>query len=183
MSSSGSQEHWFDRLAAGHHTRRQALGAAIAGAAALTLPFLRPALARADAGTCTKGCLYTIHYDGVAAFTACDKQSAFSDSEAFTTGYLAAGVGLLAFAAAAYQDKRGAARVLACRESVVLNAKARGYDCLQPNCPGFVPTQPGGPCETCHSQCCLDPRSADGYNCCDICSQSGGCCYSVTGMC
>ena len=80
LRSSGSQERWFDRLAAGHHTRRQALGAAIAGAAALTLPFLRPALARADAGTCTKGCLYTIHYDGVAAFTACDKQSAFSDS-------------------------------------------------------------------------------------------------------
>jgi hypothetical protein len=179
------REHWFDRLAA-PHTRRQGLRAALA-AAALTLPLGRSAQALADnpqsggdPHACQKGCFYTAHRIFAASSDSCLRNGLFGFYAGDTAavfygqvfGLVGAGVNLVG--------------ALGCLEGARLHQKARQYDCLQPDCPGFDPGGEHGPCFNCNSLsntvCCPDPTSVFGYSCCSTnepqpycCAPQGGC--------
>ncbi len=174
-------EHWLDRLAVGY-TRRQVLARGALVGAGMALPFLRARGARAalaDTPTsCQKGCLYTSHRQAADAVAGCRQLAvgvAFTSLAYFPLIGIAGGLpGVFANELNSYRS---------CADRSLLNAKARNWDCLQPNCPGFDPKAAGGPCDTCDANCCADPNVEDGYSCCLQCSQAGGCCYSVSGQC
>lgn len=178
MSGPGSPEHWFDRLAV-RHTRRQALKAALAGTA-LTLPLLRAAPAdAAGLSPCAKGCWYTNHYNTNYALNTTCVNVASGAAPVHILAGLALGFGFYSLPASllsALLDQN------TCQNLALLNQKATGYDCLQPNCPGFDPNSSGGPCTGCHPPgvCCTDQGSITGYNCCECCAKTGGCASGVT---
>ena len=164
MSSPSSAEHWLDRLAS-RHTRRQALKAAVAGSAALTLPLVRPAAARAgDPHACQQGCNWTAHQRYKGRLDACTNQALGSYLISLGAGATyGVGIALLAipnglFSAIGRQDK--------CGDQALLEAKATMYDCTQPDCPGFDPSATGGPCDTCTANCCPCSIVQSGYICC-----------------
>jgi hypothetical protein len=173
------QEHWLDRLAAGY-TRRQVLKAALAGAA-LTVPFLRPKAAFAgDSTSCRTGCLYSSHQQTSKTMTACTTSPQVTTSS-YYLGYASLGLGFLAVPLAIAES---VVDNLKCNDLAILDEKARNWDCIQPNCPGFDPQHAAGICENCSGVCCADQGVLNGYSCCSICSKSGsGCCYSVSGQC
>jgi hypothetical protein len=145
-----SPAHWLDRLAV-RINRRQALKAA--AASALALPLLGASAAEADDPTaCRKGCMVTSH--------------AVFDNETAPCFVRANG-------------KMDAAIILApltfgLTISSIISAPVKSFmNCvdtatLEPNCPGFNPTGPLGPCETCKGNCCPDQNTETGYYCCTI---------------
>jgi hypothetical protein len=137
-----------------HGTRRQALRAAFAGVVGLTLPAVLRTVPAAAAGPadCRKGCAYMsgVHY-----------QSALSSCR---VGDITAGV-LLLFVNPFVGLASAQANSL-CFDVATLKAKADGFDCFQPNCPGFDPRASGGPCDGCTDYCCTCQASGTGYICC-----------------
>lgn len=180
MSGSEPQEHWLDRLAA-PHTRRQTFKAALAGVA-LTLPGVRSTPARAanpnatDPHACRKGCLYTAHAQFARRNNTC-----LQIAQARQTGALVSALFINPFFGAA---GNGAAIIQfdRCLQDALLRQKAMNFDCLQPDCPGFDPAGPRGPCEVClgvaGAVCCPQQSSSIGYVCCPCCHPSGDGCSS-----
>jgi hypothetical protein len=193
--SDAAREHWLDRLAA-PQTRAQVLRAALAGAA-LTLPFARPTATRAagrkrnqdpcnakpgkDAHACQNGCFYAAHQQFYSRVDGCSNLSATQFGVSAVTTLLLLNPALLAVKIAAQNlafDK--------CREQALVKQKAMAFDCLFPNCPGFDPCGPGGPCVDCshveNASCCPDTTSVFGYSCCaQCCAPNGvGCGSGVT---
>ncbi len=157
-------EHWFDRWAA-PQTRRGVLRSALVAAATLTVPFVRAGGARA-AGPhdCQKGCLWTAEQTAQAAWDACTVQA----QKSVKVGALLTiwGAGLLYVDLTAFTAYVGAA---ACHDQTVIAHKADNWNCVQPDCPGFDPSAPGGPCEPCAASggnCCPCQATATGYICC-----------------
>jgi hypothetical protein len=193
MSATTSYEHWFDRLAA-PQTRRQLLRAALAGAA-ITLPFARPAPGHAaspsvnTAGTCIpplftdphacrKGCLYTAHRQYLRRHDACATANVAAGVGGVLVGLLTNPVVFFPYAGAILAASH-------CSDQALLELKAMQLDCLQPDCPGFDPCGPGGPCEYCNVvgvHCCPDQSVAIGYSCCAQCCKptGSGCGSGVT---
>lgn len=148
-----SAEHWLDRLSA-PRTRRQVLKAALAGAS-LTLPLnlvrSTPAHA-AGPSDCQVGCVYTANRKFQAARADC------------VNGYLShTATALLLFSPVLLLSRE--VGKTACLDTAILANKARGYDCYQPNCPGFDPKGAYGPCEHApkDSHCCACPNNPIGY--------------------
>jgi hypothetical protein len=177
------RDHWFDVLAV-RSTRRQGLKAALAGAAALTLPFGRLDLARAanpnggsDVHACQKGCIYVSHNTCAATLDRCvtnSKRAYYSSMavELMWSPYF----GVVGAATA-----RIALEI--CADTALLAQKASNQDCRQPECPGFDPTVGTGPCANCSTTanclCCPDSTSPSGYTECNAvaytCDPKGGC--------
>jgi hypothetical protein len=134
-------------------TRRQALRAALAGAAALTLPLgVRAAPARAAGpNDCRKGCDWTVDQRFASNWNGC-------------VNTLASTPLLLLYAPLLSATQT--INALICRDRTILSHKAGHYDCSQPNCPGFDPKAAGGPCDTCRDSCCPCQASVSGYICC-----------------
>ena len=159
-----SPDGLFDRLAM-PQTRARALRSALAALGALgalTLPLARTQVARA-AGPhdCQKGCLWTANGAYHDAWQRCD--SALRKPVALGGIFGLWGGGLVTVAAGALG---GAIAQAACKDRAVLDARSASYDCTLPDCPGFDPTAPGGPCEDCHQSCCPCEASTSGYICC-----------------
>lgn len=180
MTDIHPREHWLDRLAA-PHTRRQSLKAAVAGVA-LTLTGVRSAPARAagagDPHACRKGCLYTAHKQFAQRDEACWRASRHAVDRSVVTGLFISPL----FQAA--EVGTSLIEVVHCHNQALLRQKAMAFDCLQPNCPGFDPAGPQGPCEPClavaGAVCCPQQSSSIGYVCCSCCAQNGegcGSCY------
>ena len=153
--------HWLSTP----RTRRQVLRAALAGAA-LTVPLggrVAPARA-AGPHDCQKGCLWTAGRRFSAQYDHCGARLISSNVIFY------------------YLPIVGAAESLAaglCLDRAALKHKASAWDCLQPNCPGFDPSGPDGPCYDCTQSggvCCPDPKQHTGYGCCT--APPGGCCKS-----
>ena len=195
MSDPG-REHWLDRLAA-PRTRREVLQAALAGAV-LTLPFARPAAVHAasqhrtarksgcklgpssDPKACQKGCFATSNLKADRGLDRCAGQIVLTNLSAIS---VLGPMGILP-----YLGTLGASAIgdVACSEAVLLRQKAMQYDCLQPNCPGFDPCGPGGPCAGLPPNvfCCPDPSTWNGYvPCSECCSPKGNGCGSGTTEC
>ena len=183
--------HWLDHLML-RQSRRQALKGLLGLAAVATLPVRArvPSREPADANLCQKGCLYfyaNTNYE--AEIASCANSSDLSGfAKDAATLYSLANVSFLAsmlayplIAANSWIGGKHDGTV--CRDQALTSAKAHSWDCLQPGCPNFDPKAKGGPCENCKASCCADPGVLDGFSCCNICSSSGGCCYSVTGNC
>jgi hypothetical protein len=155
-----SSEHWFDRLAT-MQTRRQAIRSSLAAVAALTFPLDRARGARAAGpNDCQKGCIWTANESYHAAMARCD-----------AAGFKPAAIAVyLGFWGGPFNVVSGvvidAIVTPACQDQAVLALKSSGWDCIQPGCPGFDPTAPGGPCADCHQNCCTCPASTNGYICC-----------------
>jgi hypothetical protein len=153
-------EHWFDRLTI-RVTRRQALRAA-AGVTGLALawPLLRDDVpAGADSipvDDCYKGCTWTAYSLSQAARQSC------ANTAVGTYLALEVSFGALSFGVLPLLKTISAS----CVDSAVLQQKADYYDCMKPNCNGFDPTQPGGPCDGCKNNCCTCAGSDNGYICC-----------------
>jgi hypothetical protein len=156
-----AESHWLDRLAV-RSTRREALRTVAAGAAAVALPALRPSTAQAEGPTdCRKGCLWTNRQRYRPRVEKClTIRRAAAAKIAGAGAYPALAVVLIP---AAWID---ALAYSTCLDRAVLESKAGAYDCLQPNCPGFDPKAPGGPCDTCRDNCCTCQASDTGYICC-----------------
>jgi hypothetical protein len=155
-----STEHWFDRLTV-RLTRRQALKAAagVTGTA-LAWPLLRNSVP-AGAGTitvddCFKGCTWTAYSDSQAAAQSCANKAIGTYLGMLATSPLLA-IGALPLLKTLETN---------CLDSAVLQQKADYYDCMRPNCNGFDPKEPGGPCDGCKDNCCTCAASANGYICC-----------------
>lgn len=186
--------HWFDRLMT-PRTRRQALTELLGAAAVVTLPTAllarSPARSEPEDGSnlCQRGCLYyygSTNYDN--EYDSCvNHDSAKAGVQFALRLYTLAGASALAALLttphAVAIDALTNTTAASCRDQALLNAKAKSFDCLQPNCSGFNPKGEGGPCATCKASCCADPGVVNGYSCCNLCSSHGGCCYSVTGSC
>jgi len=178
---SGSERHWFDRLAA-RHTRRDLLRAALVGGATLALPAITPAAAQADdPHACQIGCGWTAHQTYLSRSDTC--ATVGSAAAGYFTLQLGAAFGIFnpvgAFTGAV---KAGTAVDAKCTELALQLQKGDYYDCLQPDCPGFDPKEKGGPCETCTASCCPDGTVVSGYSCCALGCASGpddfGACHS-----
>jgi hypothetical protein len=154
---------WLDRLMA-VRSRRDFLGLATLGLAAVTLPVGRSRLLPADSGDpCEVGCLYyygkAVYYADLAA---CGQSWRSSASYAF----FASLVPLPGTAALVDKVRRG--NYLSCRDQAVLSSKAHSYDCTKAGCPGFDPKAkgPDGPCASCSQNCCPCPQVQIGFICC-----------------
>ena len=168
---SAGSEHWLDRLAA-PRTRRQGLKAALAGAA-LTLPFVRGAPARAvvpradDPHACATGCRYTVGQDFEDALNACARVSGVGFSAA---SFLFLGPALLLGPVA--KPRPNSKFTAKCLDVAAIQLRSQAYRCTQDNCPGFDPSGHNGPCEGCtaaHGNCCVYPADTLlGYFCCTI---------------
>jgi hypothetical protein len=170
MSAAPGREHWLDRLAV-RQSRRQLLRSALAGAV-LTVPFASSASAAgvADPHACRKGCFYTSFQKAGVAFQRCGD---IAGQQFSAYGFTVA----LAFIPSVAGLTLGAGGTLLCRQVAEMQQKAMQYACLQPDCPGFDPKAPGGPCEICQSSggiCCPDQNVVSGYSCCT--AAPGGCC-------
>jgi hypothetical protein len=174
-------ETWFDRLS-GPHTRRQSLKAAAAGAAAAVgagLP-LAGKVAGAEAATptdCRKGCVWTAG------------QRYATERRLAETGYWSQAV----FAKQALGPVLGGIYNImyfwADRQVADIDLKQYRESlkpCFQPNCPGFDPRAPGGPCDGCEPPLYCNPCDLvdNGYICCiyeptdchgDCCKPGPGC--------
>jgi hypothetical protein len=188
-------EPWLDRLAK-RQTRGQLLRRASV-AAALTLPFARTAAAgvRRTSGcrvqqftptACQKGCFYSASREYTSRRDACASGGQTSVGVAGLADFL-----LFPFAAAhsvsSYLNSYTAASLAraACIDRALMQSKAKAYDCLQPNCPGFDPCEEGvGPCATCTGICCADANVVSGYSCCTLppagCCKTDGCHSGIT---
>jgi hypothetical protein len=155
-------ESWFDRLAARPLTRRQGLRAAAIGTAAAigaSLPFARslPTASAASDSDCRRGCVYTANRnyastlteDGVFGFSVYTKLPLLGPAGPLV------GLVLLRKQFAAY-------------DRIVSNHRILVANCFQPNCPGFDPKAPGGPCSSCEASFFCNPCAAldEGYVCC-----------------
>jgi hypothetical protein len=162
--SAPASEHWFDRWAT-PRTRRHVLATGFAAAASLTFPVARSSATRA-AGPhdCMKGCLWTANRVAQAAMDQCVS----TEYKAFELGGLMAIWGAGLFTA----DIVGAGALpgtFACFDRAALDQKAANWDCTLPDCPGFDPTGPDGPCIGCvttGANCCPCPSTTTGYICC-----------------
>ncbi len=175
--SNTTREHWLDLLAA-PRTRRQVLKAALAGTA-LTLPFARTgaSLGADDPHACQKGCFYTSHKQYGSGVNACSRDAGLS--------YMTIGLTLpFALAIGAPTFMMASAKFNACLDLALLKEKAMQRDCLSPNCPGFDPKGPDGPCEGLPPNvfCCPTQSTFHGYSpCVQCCSKTGsGCGSGVT---
>jgi hypothetical protein len=148
-----TSEHWFDRVSV-RLTRRQALKAAAVTGAALTVPFARPPVSRADVDfdPCYQGCVWTARKRFKAAQGACNN-----------AGYSFERLFLLSPIGAFFTSKRATAH---CLDDALLHGKADFYDCGRTDCDGFDPKQKGGPCDGCPENCCVCDTSTNGYICC-----------------
>lgn len=142
---------WTDGLAR-PHTRRQGLRALLAGAA-LTVPLARGAAPARAAGPndCRKGCSFTAEQAFTERYNTCVNTFVLADLAFLVNPFLGA-------------DKT--IQALQCRDSAIVRHKAQLFDCRQPNCPGFDPKAPGGPCDGCRDNCCTCQASPTGYICC-----------------
>jgi len=165
-------EHWLDRLALAQ-TRGQFLKGVLA-AAALTLPFARPSLARGAAETrtdgckvgltndptaCRRGCIATSHRRYEAIDSACKAPVA----TASITGLYGFVYGPLLYVGSAALSSIAS---VACHNKVLVETRNMQADCGKPDCGGFDPCAAYGPCDTCPAYCNPCPTSPDGYNCC-----------------
>jgi len=179
-------EHWLDRLAERRGTRRQALKAALAAGAALTLPFMRPGRARAaDPHACQTGCNWTAHQHYDSAFNACyvNGSSYFAGYRTWVESAMWGPLVLLGPYAGMY---RAYQETMKCADAAMIQQKADQSICQQPGCPGFDPKQKGGPCDTCGASCCPDPSVQGGYSCCTLgcaCGGDTGACHSSVDPC
>lgn len=182
MTTPTADAHWLDRLAL-RATRGGFLKGALT-AAALTLPFAGGASARGavsrsagcaaptrNPNACRTGCFYASHKQYEARWDTCEKQF-YSQLPAYLTGFFTFGwLGAAAVGAPAIANFHN------CADLALVRAKAMQYDCLQPNCPGFDPCGPGGPCEVCigGAKCCPAPDdNLLGYVCCACCNPETG---------
>jgi hypothetical protein len=174
-----TSEHWLDRLAS-PHTRRQSLKAAVAGVA-LGLPLQRTATASADnpnassPTACRRGCFYTSHRMTGKELGRCEQAITSAKVNTFVTlffGNIPAGIANVTF----LRSNDG------CGDRALITKKARDWDCLQPNCPGFDPNGEFGPCEPCNAVagclCCPSATSFTGY---DSCTNPPYCCGTAPG--
>jgi hypothetical protein len=180
MSNTGGPDHWFDRLAT-RGTRRQALKAGLAGAAALMLPALRPAPGLAEdfviaVGPCFTGCKAFTHQTYNTAKTAC-VNTYTGTGQSFVVGYYFATAGIFGGAAGYYAATR---EYHGCLDTAMMQQKLSQFDCSQADCSGFNPKQPGGPCATCNNNCCTCANVPLGYICCfyDCNDPNHNCCGS-----
>jgi hypothetical protein len=168
-------EHWFDRLAA-PQTRRQVLKAALAGAV-LTLPFARSAPARAanpnsngNPYACGQGCDYASHVQYQRAEGACNtglSVGIIATDALMVLGFMNPLIGAAAEGAALINR-------VACHNQNLLVEKAMQYNCLLPDCPGFDPSGPGGPCPPNAKFCCPCLGCLGGYTPCAVCCSPTG---------
>lgn len=179
------EQHWFDRLAT-RRTRREALKAAFVGSGAMIgVSTLAPATAFADDPTaCRVGCNWTAHQ----VFNSRQPLCAPAAAAATAVPVLAAlSLGVVFW----YDTVKSAqaasdAEYAGCVNGLLMFQKGAQYDCLQPGCSNFDPTQKGGPCDTCTGHCCVDPSVVTGYSCCAIscaCSGDSGGCHGGASPC
>jgi hypothetical protein len=166
MTGGGAPEHWFDRLAQ-RLTRREAVKAGIAAAAAFTLPLVRPAGASAEqfvinVDPCFTGCKAFAHTQFYAAKTSCTDKYGGAANIGLAGFYYATG-GLFGYAA---HDALATRSYHSCLDTAMMHQKVSMFDCSQAGCSGFDPRQKGGPCETCSNFCCVCPNIPEGYICC-----------------
>lgn len=169
MGTSG--EHWLDLLAA-RQTRRRLLKTALAGAA-LTLPFASSAHsggARTDAD-CSKPCNWTRGQNFSRRRSGCFANTKVT---AYASWWLLGPLGVPVLSTA---QLSGAG----CLEVTALRDKAAAWDCKQPNCSGYDPKEPGGPCEGYSGLCCPCSGCDAGFIECAAglcCNKAGtGCAY------
>jgi hypothetical protein len=155
-------ESWFDRLAAKPLTRRQGLRAAAIGTAAAigaSLPFARslPTASAASDSDCRKGCVYTANWTYGSKLTELGFFTFHGVSKLPLIGPAGPLVGLLLIR-----------KQLRNYDSIVSNHRVEVANCFQPNCPGFDPKAPGGPCSSCESPYFCNPCAVldEGYVCC-----------------
>jgi hypothetical protein len=185
-------EHWFDLLAA-PRTRRQVVGAAVAGVA-FTLPFVRAAYGSSSAGCnaqpwknptdCRAGCAWTSYVTYEAAVTKCRAAA----DKIFGAGVASSVVILWNPIPYIVNTQTAELARLLCGNQALIEHKARAYDCQTPDCPGFDPCGPNGPCADCNkvpgAYCCPDPQVLQGYSCCsECCSPDGAGCGSGSTDC
>ncbi len=160
-------DHWVDRLAVSL-TRRQVVrgGLAAAGAAA-AFPLLRVPPARAVAGD---PCFNPCRFQGITQHASEVGQCLVKHSSAKLgefTGLKEASYGpaLLGVVSPLLQQFLAAQE---CRDTADMKSKAYAWNCTQPNCGGWDPKAPGGPCESCTQYCCPCAAVAitQGYICC-----------------
>ena len=173
MTPPGREDHWLDRLAV-RRTRREAVRGALA-AAALTLPLgSSRALAANPNGSgphdCQTGCLFMAHVEANNTMAGCRDAAGFAGGAGLSFTLLPLLSALVS--SALISDA-------ACQSAALRSQKAKSWDCLQPNCPGFDPNAAGGPCESClqaGGKCCPYAGSPTGYGCCandpNICCDS-----------
>ncbi len=164
-NSAFPERNWFDRIAV-RLTRRQALKGALAGTATISL--LRPRTAHAeDPHACLKGCLWTSHQTANRTTLGCLEGG-------YATEFLYLGYGPaigLAFFAAPLAGYETGKYLNECVGRAMLTEKKQQDRCREPGCPGFSPSQPGGPCENCagaNGTCCVYPNTETGYYCCTM---------------
>jgi hypothetical protein len=179
VTGPGASDHWFDRLATGM-TRRTALKAGLAAAAAIALPLTRvPRAAAFATDPCARGCVRFAQQRQGAANAYCENaRSAIGDN---SLGLWVASWIVPVFAPIALGEAVGANRAYGtCIDKAMTAAKVAAYDCYQPGCSGFDPKQPGGPCDTCEQNCCVCPGIPNGFICCfyDCGDPNHNCCGS-----
>jgi hypothetical protein len=181
-------DSWFDRLAL-RQSRGHFLKTALASGAVLTLPQARAARASVSNDfDCWRGCFYTAH---VRQQTDLDNCLTKYQQCASAVGKRVFWIPILGGAAvplvqkgceAVYQNK-----IAKCYDLALLKEKAMERDCLEPNCPGFDPEAPDGPCafvKKTGGHCCPDPKSVTGYSgCSECCSATGDGCASGDTAC
>jgi hypothetical protein len=176
--------HWFDRLAV-RLTRRDALKGAIGLAgAAVVGSAIRPQRAFADdPNACRTGCFWTAHQSYLASVGNCNSIAVTNGVSSFPGIFVLGIPGALASLTGNLGAWVGGSK---CEDSALTQQKADYWDCTQPGCNNFDPTQPGGPCETCTAKCCADPTVISGYSCCALgcaCGSDSGACHSGSSPC
>ncbi len=173
-------DHWIDRIAVSL-TRRQVVrgGLAAAGAAA-ALPLLRvaPPARAALAEPCYSPCRFQGISEHASDVGQClGKHPSAKLAEFKGLKQASYGPGLLGVASPLLEQFLAAQE---CRDQADMNGKVYAWNCTQPNCGGWDPKAPGGPCERCTQYCC--PCAAVGptigYVCCaqPCADPSQGCC-------
>jgi hypothetical protein len=120
-----------------------------------------PTARAASETACRKGCLWSAGKDYRSRAAGCEAIRAEAE-------YTMLAIGIFPWLAVSLSSAFFAAglRYASCVDHNVLQAKAAGYDCLQPNCAGFNPRKAGGPCDGCQVKCCTCQASDNGYICC-----------------
>ena len=177
MNESSASEHWFDRLATAM-TRRTALKAGLAATAAMALPLWRSPRAAAviNVDPCTNGCLHFAQQQAGRAAAHCQTKYEQNEPGLVLTGLLFSFSNATLILPGLFDESQ----YNRCLDKTVIASKVAQYDCYQPDCTGFDPKQPGGPCDTCDQNCCTCPGIPNGYICCfyDCADTNHNCCGS-----
>jgi hypothetical protein len=169
MSEPNASEHWLDRLSV-RISRRSALKAGLAAAAAISLPSVGPFATSAEADIttypCFDGCRAFAHQEFGRAKTRCSNYSPIdigTGDVGYTLGLLAVPFNVVStFTQILIEDDLYSH----CVDKAIAAAKIAAFDCYPRDCSGFDPKQPNGPCDTCSQNCCVCPGIPNGYICC-----------------